>query len=69
MPTLAALLHQENHREMSDNILGQAGLALREINQHELADLVTLLPLLVTAEDIAAVRGAILTILHPPSGS
>jgi hypothetical protein len=50
---------------MSDisDILAKATLALRAINQHELADIVTLLDRLVTTEQIAAVRGAIFTML------
>jgi hypothetical protein len=50
---------------MSDvsDILAKAALALRENNQLELADIVMLLALLVTVEQIAAVRGAIFTIL------
>jgi hypothetical protein len=45
------------------HILAKAALALRDINQHELADIVTLLVLLATTEQIAAVRGAIFTVL------
>jgi hypothetical protein len=45
------------------DILAKAALALRDINQHELADIVTLLALLATTEQIAAVRGAIFTFL------
>jgi hypothetical protein len=53
---------------MSDisDILAKAALALRGVNQHELADVVTLLTLLPTAEHIAAVRGAVLTIVQSP---
>jgi hypothetical protein len=45
------------------DILAKAALALRGINQHELADIVMLLTLLGTTEQIAAVRGAIFTML------
>jgi alkylhydroperoxidase/carboxymuconolactone decarboxylase family protein YurZ len=50
---------------MSDvsDILARAALALRDINQHELADIVTLLALLATTEQIAGVRGALLRVL------
>ena len=45
------------------HILAKAALALRDINQHELADIVTLLAVLATTEQIAAVRDAIFTVL------
>jgi hypothetical protein len=53
---------------MSDvsDILAQAALALRAVNQDELADVVMLLTLIATPQQIAAVRGAILTILQTP---
>jgi hypothetical protein len=45
----------------ASDILAKAALALREIDQHELADIVTLLGLLGTVEHIATVRGAVIT--------
>ena len=49
---------------MSDvsNVLVKAAHALRTISQHELADVVVLLALLASAEEIAAARRAILLI-------
>jgi hypothetical protein len=49
--------------QLVPDILAKAALALRDINQHELADIVTLLALLATTEQIAAARGAIFTTL------
>ena len=62
-PTSAA-----KHKEMSDvsNVLAKAAHALRAISQRELADVVVLLALLATAEDVAAARRAILAILDAP---
>ena len=56
---------------MSDvsNVLAKAAHALRSINQHELSDVVVLLVLLATAEDVAAARKAIISILDAPSCS
>ena len=56
------------HKEMSDvsNVLAKAAHALRAISQRELADVVVLLALLATAEDVAAARRAILAILDAP---
>jgi predicted amino acid-binding ACT domain protein len=53
---------------MSDvsDILAKAALDLRQINQNELADILTLLALLATPQQIAAARAAILTILQTP---
>ena len=50
------------HKEMSDvsNVLAKAAHALRAINQYELADVVVLLVLLATAEDVAATRKSII---------
>ena len=47
---------------MSDvsNVLAKAAHALRAINQYELADVVVLLVLLATAEDVAATRKSII---------
>ena len=44
-------------------ILAKAALAFRDINQHELADIVMLLALLTTTKQISAVRGAIFAVL------
>ena len=54
---------------MSDvsNVLVKAGHAPRTISQHELSDVVVLLAILSTAEDIVAVRRTILAILGSPS--
>ena len=56
---------------MSDvsNVLAKAAHALRAINQYELADVVVLLVLLATAEDVAATRKAIISILDASSCS
>jgi hypothetical protein len=56
------------HKEMSDvsNVLAKAAHALRAISQRELADVVVLLALLATAEDVAAARRSILAILDAP---
>jgi hypothetical protein len=40
--------------------------ALRAINQHELADVIVLIVLLATAEDIADARKSIISILDAP---
>jgi len=56
---------------MSDvsNILAKAVHALREIKQDELADIILLLALLATKDDIALVRGATLRVLETASNS
>ena len=56
---------------MSDvsNVLANAPHALQAISQHELADVVLLLALLASAEDIAATRKAIISILDAASCS
>jgi hypothetical protein len=61
--TLPHLCRCRGPASLVPDILAKAALALRDINQHELADIVTLLALLATTEQIAAVRGAILTVL------
>ena len=40
--------------------------ALRAINQHELSDVIVLIVLLATAEDIADARKSIISILDAP---
>jgi hypothetical protein len=61
--TLRHLCRYRGTAPLVPDILGKAALALRDTNQHELADIVTLLALLATTEQIAAVRGAIFTVL------
>jgi hypothetical protein len=61
--TLPHLCRFRGPAPLVPDILAKAALALRDINQHELADIVTLLALLATTEQIAAVRGAIFTFL------
>ena len=60
--TLRHLCRCRGPAPLVPHILAKAALALRDINQHELADIVTLLAL-ATTEQIAAVRGAIFTVL------
>ena len=61
--TLPHLCRFRGPAPLVPDILAKAALALRDTNQHELADIVTLLALLATMEQIAAVRGAIFTVL------
>jgi hypothetical protein len=61
--TLRHLCRCRGPAPLVPDILAKAANALRATNQHELADIVTLLALLATTEQIAAVRGAIFTVL------
>jgi hypothetical protein len=61
--TLRHLCRYRGPAPLVPDILAKATLALRDTNQHELADIVALLALLATTAQIAAVRGAIFTVL------
>ena len=61
--TLRHLCRYRGPAPLVPDILAKAARALRDTDQHELADIVTLLALLATTAQIAAVRGAIFTAL------
>jgi hypothetical protein len=61
--TLRHLCRYRGPAPLVPDILAKTARALRDTDQHELADIVTLLALLATTAQIAAVRGAIFTVL------